>query len=243
MTVSIEKQLLKHVNNWAIDFQKYSIVNDFENFSFLMGVEGENRKSKKISSFLLKSIERQVVFVKYVSLCRLLENHSKANLNAVKRLVSSQHIDPSVIKKIPQFEVFFYFSKGRKVFLFVDDLDQIDFADIYAATYFEALSISNHSWKYLTKTALNSTLKAIHDDMAYDRYDINFGIPDQYAPGKNNALIYAACNVERIPAPRNDFTEYCEKIMGTSEIDIDKIAKIQKANEFFGIDVLKWFKP
>jgi len=27
------------------------------------------------------------------------------------------------------------------------------------------------------------------------------------------------------------------------EIDIDKIAKIQKANELFGIDVLKWFKP
>jgi len=31
--------------------------------------------------------------------------------------------------------------------------------------------------------------------------------------------------------------------MGTSEIDIDKIAKIQKANELFNIDLLKWFKP
>jgi hypothetical protein len=243
MNISIEKQLVKHVNNWANEFQKSIISNAYENYSFLIGVEGENKKSKKISSFLQKSIERQIVFIKYFSHCRLLENHSKANLTSVKRLISSQHIDSSVIKKIPQYEVFFYFSKGRKVFLFVDDLAEIDFADIYSATYFEAISISNHSWKYLTKTALNSTLKVIHDDMAYDHYNINFGIPDQYAPGKNNAIIYAACNVEKIPAPRNDFTEYCEKIMGTSEIDIDKIAKIQKANELFGIDVLKWFKP
>ncbi|NLC31257.1 MAG: hypothetical protein GX765_04370, partial [Candidatus Moranbacteria bacterium] len=165
MTTSMEIDFVKHVKKWEKDFQKSIISNDYENYSYLMGVENDNKKSKKTISFLQKSLERQVVFVKYFSLCRLLENHSKANLNAVKRLISSQHIDPSVIKNIPQFEVFFYFSKGRKVFLFVDDLAQIDFADIYAATYFEALSISNHSWKYLTKTALNSTLKAIHDDM------------------------------------------------------------------------------
>lgn len=243
MTSPIEKEYLKHVKKWELDFKKSNFSNDFENISILMGMEGENKKSKKISSFLQQSLERQVVFVKYFSHCRLLENHSKANLNAVKRLVSSQHIDPALVKKIPQFEVFFYFSKGRKVFLFVDDLSEIDFADIYAATYFEAISISNHSWKYLTKTALNSTLKIVHDDMAYDRYDIKFGIPDQYSPSKTNSIIYAICNVERIPAPRNDYTEYCEKIMGTSEIDIDKIAKIQQANELFDIDVLKWFKP
>jgi len=178
LNISFEKQFINHVNNWAKAFQKSIISNNYENYSYLMGVESKNRKPKKISSFLKTSIERQVMFVKYFNLCRLIENHSKANLNAVKRLVSSQHIDSSVIKKIPQFEVLFYFSKGRKVFLFVDDLAQIDFADIYSAIYFEAISISNHSWKYLTKTALNSTLKIIHDDLAYDRYDINFGIPD-----------------------------------------------------------------
>ena len=80
------------------DFQKSIISNDYENYSYLMGVENDNKKSKKTISFLQKSLERQVVFVKYFSLCRLLENHSKANLNAVKQLISSQHIDPSVIK-------------------------------------------------------------------------------------------------------------------------------------------------
>ena len=84
MTTSMEIDFVKHVKKWEKDFQKSIISNDYENYSYLMGVENDNKKSKKTISFLQKSLERQVVFVKYFSLCRLLENHSKANLNAVK---------------------------------------------------------------------------------------------------------------------------------------------------------------
>jgi len=241
--LSTEKTIVEYVNLWAKDFQNSIIDDDYNSYSFLMGSDGSQHKSKKLVAFLQKSLERQIVFIKYFATCRLLENQSKSNLQSINRLVSLQHFDLKFHKTSPRFEVCFYFSKGRKVYLFVNDLNEINFADIYAATLFEAISISNHEWKYLTKTILNSILKTVHEDMACDRYFVKFGIPEQYSPGKNNSIIYTVCEVDRIPSQQNDYTEYCEKIIGTSDVDIDKIAKIRKANDLFGIDMLKWFKP
>jgi hypothetical protein len=115
-------------------------------------------------------------------------------------------------KSIPVNEIFFYIANGYEVFVFADTLKDVDFADIYSATFFEGISVSNNTWPYLTKTILKKTLKTIYEDMAYDRYEINFRIPEEYAPSRKNASIFAECQVEGMPS-------------------IDKIVKIKKTNE------------
>lgn len=224
MLRSLELPFAKYVNKVVTEFSNAAIADAFEFYSSLMGIDGVERKSRKTKTFLKKCLERQLVFIQYCATCKLLQSDTKANLEATKKWVSLQKIpDVTKIKNIPVYEIFFYLSNGCKVFAFSDNLSEIDFADIYSATFFEGISVSNRTWPYLTKANLKKTLKTIHDDMAFDQYEIKFGIPEEYAPSRNNAFVFAQCEVEGMPS-------------------IDKLVKIRKTNELFDIDLLKTFK-
>jgi hypothetical protein len=216
MLRSLEKSFVKQLKTWANDFSNTVVANNFKNFAFIVGVNESQNFSRKTKTLL----QRQLIFVQYCATCKMLGSSTKANLAAIKQWLSMQQISHVSRNSPPPYIVSFYLSDETRLFLAADNLKDIDFADIYSATFFEYISISNRKWKYLTKATLYSTLKLVHDDMAFDQYKIVFGIPDAYAPGRNIAVIWALCQVEGTPT-------------------IDKIAKIRKTNELFGTDVLK----
>jgi hypothetical protein len=224
MLPSLEKPFVKHVNQWAADFYNTAIVEEFSFFAPLMGIDDTKKINRKVESYLTKCLDRQIVFVEYFATCKLLESDTKANLESTKKFVSIQNYSRNLVKTLPPFEVFFYLSNNRKVFLYANDLGDIDFADIFSAIFFEGISISNRNWKHLTENILNSTLKAIHEDMAFDHYEIQFDVPEEFAPNNKNTFIFTQCLVEGMPS-------------------LDKIVKMNKAKELFNIDVFKWFKP
>jgi hypothetical protein len=223
MLSSLEHSFVTHVKQCVADFYNNVIADEFKLFSYLCGFEDSDFKSRKAIKLLTKRLDRQLVFIQYCATCKLLSNNSKTNIEKIIKWVKLQGLLISRKTK-PLYGIFLFLSDESKVFLFANDLNDIDFSDIYSATFFEGFSISNASWSYLTKAKLDATLRKIQKDMAFDQYKILFGIPQEYAPSRKNALIVAQCQVAGIPS-------------------IDKIAKIKKANELFNIDVLKMFKP
>jgi hypothetical protein len=224
MMTTIEKSFVKTIQNWVDGYQSDVAANDSSTFAFVIGIDDAQKNTRKAKKFLAESLQRQTVFIEYCATCKMLANETKANLESIKRFVTLQWFSHAHDQAIPLYKVLFHLADGKTVFLFANDLKDIDFADVYSATCFEYISVACRRWKLLTKANLRSTLKMIRDDMAFDRYEIHFVIPDECTPGREIAQVFAHCRVEGIPG-------------------IDKIAKIRKTNELFGVDVLKWFKP
>jgi hypothetical protein len=221
MPLSPTKTLVTHVNKVTAKLNNDILTGAYSSYACLLGFNEKEYKSRKAQSFLKKCLLRQIAFIQYCSTCKILANGSMSNLAAIKKWVTMQMFTN---KTNPSYIILFYLSSGVKIFTFVDDLKEIDFADIYSSTFFEAIAISNHTWPYLTKQNLKKTLASISEDMAYDGYNIHFDIPEEYLPNKNNPLLFAQCQIDGMPS-------------------IDKIAKIQKTNELYNTDILKLFAP
>jgi hypothetical protein len=224
MQTAIEKSFVKDIQKWVEGYQSDVAANDFATFAFVIEIDDARKNTRKAKKILAECLQRQSVFIQYCATCKLLANDTKANRESIQRFVTLQWFSHSHDQAIPLYKVLFHLADGKTVFLFANDLKDIDFADVYSATCFEYIAVACRRWKTLTKANLRSTLKMIRDDMAFDQYKIRFMIPDESAPGREIAQVFAHCRVEGIPG-------------------IDKIAKVRKTNELFGVDVLKWFKP
>ena len=123
------------IDKITAEFYNGIIVDDFDTFSRLLGINDDERKKRKVKTFLQKSLDRQVAFIEYCATCKLHESDTRENLAATKKWVSMQTFGCLSRKKIsPSYLIFFYLTNGSKVFAFVNNLAEIDFADIYSAS-------------------------------------------------------------------------------------------------------------
>lgn len=219
MLPSLEKSFVKHVESWATEFYDKTIADNYWFFAFALNIDKGQPRSRKTTNLLKKCLKCQLVFVKYYATCKVLSNVTKANFEQTKKFVSQQKYWLEA-RKVPQFCFLFYLYNGSRIFLFADKITDIDFADIYSATGFYAISILNPLWKKVTRKFTDSFLKKLLYDLEFDQYKVEFDVPEEYGPGSDSKILYIKCRIQ-------------------GDQTIDKIAKIKKCQDLFHVDVLK----
>jgi len=219
MLPTLEKSFVKHVKSWADEFNDKTIADNYGFFAFALNIDKDQPRSRKITNLLKKCLKCQLVFVKYYATCKVLSNITKANFEQTKEFVSQQKYWVKA-GKVPRFCFLFYLYNNSRLFLFADKITDIDFADIYTATGFCAISILNPSWKKVTRKITDSFLKKLRYDLEFDQYEVELDVPEEYGPGSDSRILYVKCRIQGDPT-------------------IDKIAKMKKCQDLFDVDVPK----
>ena len=224
MLQSLEERFVEHVQKWADDYRDFIEADNYRKSSMLTGTPGYYAMEDK-TGILKENLERQIAFVQYCATCMFYKRISEKNLDTVMRFVTLQReVFYESVGRNPLFVVNFILLCKGVVYLFVNDLDEIDYSDIYSAAFFTAIAVHGNKWKTLTEKRLESTLKLITDNMAHNKFTITFEIPPEYRPSKANNSLFLSTKVDGAPS-------------------IDKVINIRKAIKLFKIEFNKLFEP
>ncbi|NLG17280.1 MAG: hypothetical protein GX556_08140 [Fibrobacter sp.] len=224
MLQPLEERFVEHVQKWADDYRDFIETDNYRKFSMLTGTPGYYAMEDK-TGILKENLERQIAFVQYCATCMFYKKVSEKNLETVMKFVSFQRdVFYDLVGPNPIFIVNFILLCKGVVYLFVSDLDEIDYSDIYSASFFTAIAVNGTKWKTLTEKRLQSTIKLITDNMARSKFNITFEVPPEYQPSKTSNTLFVATKVDGAPS-------------------IDKVLNIRKTINLFKIEFNKLFEP
>jgi hypothetical protein len=208
--------------SWEKTYRSEVAHDNFESLCPGLIPSGGASRSRATQRLLLRILEQQIVFVKYHVTCRVAANNSEESFARMRRFLSQQRlVHPG---NGGTHIIFFDALCSARTFLWVEELSDIDFADLSAATMFEFVAIGHTRWATVTQRRIDTFRRMLKKDLEYDGYKVRLHVSLGFAKGTDGPMVGYECAI-------------------TGEMSMDKIAKIRMCKEFTSGDVFKWFMP
>lgn len=213
-------QVKRRVLKWEKQFRKDAANETMENIESLTGIDAKRLSGRKKAALARKAFERQITFVKYMAVCYMTGKMDTQGLKKLDRMLKLLDMTVSMKRdeKAP-WMVAFFMDDGLAVFLAGDSFDEIDFADAYGGTGFIGFCVFERGREYWTPRPAKSIEKQIKHDLTYDYKNVTLAV--QRVPGGNEYLQFRCAITDE-------------------NLGMDKIVKIAKCRELFGVEVLGW---
>jgi hypothetical protein len=213
-------EVKSRVVKWEKRFRKYAENGTMENIETLTGIDAKRLSGRKKTTLARKAFERQITFVKYMAVCYMTGKMDGKGLKDLDRMLELLNMNVSLKKdKKAPCTVVFFMDDGLYVFLAADALDEIDFADVYAGTGFIGFCVHESGRDHWTPSPAKRVEKKIKHDLTYDYKKVILFM--QRVPGGNEFLQFRCA-------------------ISDEDLGMDKIVKIAKVRELFGVEVLGW---
>lgn len=222
MAYTFWTEVKRRVLRWEKRFRKNSASGTMENIESLTGVEAKRLSGRKKALLAKKAFERQITFVKYMAVCYMTGKMDAQGLKDLDRMLKLLDMTVSLKRdeKAP-WMVAFFMDDGLAVFLAGDSLDEIDFADAYGGTGFIGFCVYERGREHWTPCPAKSVKKQIKHDLTYDYKNVILFM--QRVPGGNEYLQFRCAITDE-------------------DLGIDKIGKIARCRDLFGVEVLGWLE-
>jgi len=110
----------------------------------------------------------QIDFIKRYVAYRSLSGESQDTLDRIEKFLSYQTKDERTEIEL----VFQGGHSGIPLCVYVNSLQEFDFADSWEEERYEIISISNNKWKTWTQKRIDKIIEDIRDDFEYDDYEV-----------------------------------------------------------------------
>jgi len=228
--------LIRFVEKWAAKSRADVIKDGYVSLSQMLDIRKNdypyNEMPKaKFMKLLLRCLERQIVLVKYLSFCFLLDSQS---LDNTKRFISLQRYNRIPSNSDHCYLLSFMLWKGGNVVIMAKDFKDVFFADLYAVMMTKGVTVTHPDPNWITRKIKNYFVKCLREIMKYDGFKISlrpvsyFGLKEETGPlnnsPDNSPALCATYQCDGIPSTDNDI-------------------RIVHASKLFDIDILKWLGP
>jgi hypothetical protein len=224
--------LVHFIETWAEKSRVDVLKDGYASLSQMLDINKNNNPYKempkaKFMKLLSHRLERQIVLVKYLSFCFLLDSQG---LDDTKRFVSLQQYDRIPSISDPCYMLSFKAWRDGKVILMAKDFKDVFFADLYALMLTHGVTVTHPDPDWITKEKKNYLVQCLRENMKYDGFKISlrpapiFGIKEETGPINNNPALCVTYQCDGIPTTDNEI-------------------RIVHASKLFNINIPKWLAP
>jgi hypothetical protein len=213
-------EVKRRVIKWEKRFRKNAANGTMENIETLTGIDAKRLSGRKKTTLARKAFERQITFVKYMAVCYMTGKMNAQGIKDLDRMLELMDTTVSTRRDArAPVTVVFFMDDDLHVFLAADALDDIDFADAYAGSGFIGFCVHEKGRDHWTPAPAKRVEKQIKHDLTYDYKNVKLFM--QRVPGGNEFLQFRCAITDE-------------------DLGMDKIVKIAKVRELFGVEVLGW---